>query len=141
MENNNTTNNLTEAVKKELDKSCELFDGLVNEAFEYVNSIFQLREYHSCVEYPVINDFAENLLKNTELHTAYTSHDHDEMRRIIAEEAYNYIKAFNCIETYLKPLNNNIARFCIQLLEHIALNGLHVEELKQEEAEQKGERH
>lgn len=141
MTDNNTTNKLTETVKKELDKSCELFDGLVNETFEYVNSIFQLREYHSCVEYPVINDFAENLLKNAELHAAYMNHNHEEMKRIIAKKAYDYIKAFSCIETYLKPLNNNIAGFCMQLLEQIALNGLRVEELKREEAEQKGGRH
>lgn len=65
----------TETIKKELNTSYELTGDIVNELYEYVCSIFQLREHkNNCIEYPVIHAFAENLLKDTELHTAYTPH-------------------------------------------------------------------
>lgn len=63
------------------------------------------------------------------------------MKRIIAKKTYDYIKAFDCIETYLIQLNRNLVEFSIHLLEQTSWNVLRLEELKQEEAEQKGERH
>lgn len=127
------TNNITGTLKEELNTSCELFNKFVDETYEYVNSIFCLRKHKSDREYPVTHTFMENLLQNTELYTAYANDNQEEMKRIITKEAYAYIKAFNCIETYLKQLNNNIARFCIHLLDQTSLNVLHLEEMKREE--------
>lgn len=137
-----TDNINTETIKEELNASYQLIDDIVNELYEYVYSIFQLREYkNNCMEYPVTCDFAENLLKNIELYTAYTNRNHDEMKRIIAEKTYNRIKeSFDSVETYLIQLHRNLVEFSIHLLEQTSWNVIRLKGLKQEE-EEKGGRH
>lgn len=112
-----------------MEETQEAFDEVIDETFDYVSSVFLLRDLFDNVgEFVTADEFTEGLLRNKDLYKVYQSiESHKEkMRQMIIDEAFSYIDDF-----------------IASLTEATSWNDLYYQELKQKEEEkrQKGERH